>query len=150
MRRIEWLFRVALVFCLFYGAVAFADHSDEVFPFFAWDLFSTVPSPQRSDYSALLFGVGGVGKATWFEEAKLQPPAQAVQGYVALQSLGQYLATGQTLQAAVVRKRFESTYLSSLPRVRYQIVRRTYDIRRRVECQDCFVSKAVIGSFTKS
>jgi hypothetical protein len=145
----EWLMRAALVFCAFYVSLALLHRSDEVFPFFGWDLFSTVPAPVALDYSARIYGVDGSPKGTWFENANLQPSAQEVQGYVLLQGLGKSLAGGNAGAAAVQRRQFETAYLGSLPNVRYEIVQRTYDIRDRVDCRNCFLSDKVLGSYTK-
>ena len=52
MRRIEWLIRGVLVFCLLYvGMIAVGGRSNERFPIFPWDLFSKVPQPEGRDYS---------------------------------------------------------------------------------------------------
>jgi hypothetical protein len=150
MRRIEWLMRGALVFCVFYVSFVVIHRSPEVFPFFGWDLFSTVPAPVSRDYSARIYGIDGSSKPTWYENAELNSAAQEVQGYILLQRLGQSLATGQKFAAAIQLKQFETAYLNSLPKVRFEIVQRTYDIRKRVDCQTCFLSDKVLGSYTNS
>lgn len=149
MRRMEWLMRAALVFCVFYVSLALLHRNDEVFPFFGWDLFSTVPAPVGEDFSARIYGVDGSSKGTWFENANLQPAAQEAQGYTLLQALGKSLAAGNTTAAAIQRRQFESAYLEALPNVRYEIVERAYDVRKRVDCQDCFLTDKVLGSYTK-
>jgi hypothetical protein len=148
MGRIEWLMRGALVFCVFYVSFVVIHRSPEIFPFFGWDLFSTVPAPVSRDYSARIFGLDGASKGTWYENAELDSAAQEVQGYILLQRLGRSLATGQKLTAAIQLKQFETAYLNSMPKVRFQIVERTYDIRKRVDCQTCFLSDKVLGTYT--
>jgi hypothetical protein len=142
--------RGALVFCLFYVSFVVIHRSPEVFPFFGWDLFSTVPAPVSRDYSARIYGLDGRSKATWYENADLKPPAQEVQGYILLQAVGRSLASGNRLKAAIQLKQFETAYLNTVPNVRFEIVERTYDIRKRVDCQNCFLSDKVLGSFTNS
>jgi hypothetical protein len=144
----EWLMRGALVFCVLYVSFALVHSGTEVFPFFKWDLFSTVPAPVSRDYSARIYGLDGPSKRTWFENADLVPQGQEVQGYILLQALGRSLASGKALPAAIQLKRFESAYLNKLPKARFEIVERTYDIRKRVDCQNCFLTDRVLGSYT--
>jgi hypothetical protein len=150
MRRSEWLVRVVLVFCLVYGAIAIQDRGHEKFPFFAWDLFSTVPPQRNADYSVRILQAGGLRVAlpVYFEQAKMYEPLKQGQGYIAIQVLGRTTARGPAGRAAVLRKRFELTYLNILTGVRYQLVRRVFDIRTRVKCIECFVSEKVIGTYT--
>ncbi len=151
MRRSEWLVRVVLVFCVVYGAIAIQDRGHEKFPFFAWDLFSTVPKQHNADYSVRILQADGlrVPLPVYFEQTQLYQPLKEGQGYHALQLLGQVTAKGDALRAAILRKRFEQTYLSNvLSHVRYQLVRRIFDIRTRVECLHCFISEKVIGTYS--
>lgn len=150
MRRSEWLMRAALAFCLLYGAGAVLDRGHEVFPFFAWDLFARVPAAHGSDFSVRLVEAQGLqGRVpVWYEESHLQGDARAIQGYSALQRLGRSLSRGEQARSAALRKRFEVTYLSRLKRVRYEVVARTYDVRKRVDCRDCFTEIRVLATYT--
>jgi hypothetical protein len=142
--------RGAVVFCILYVSVALLHRSNEVFPAFGWSLVSTVPEPVSRDYSARIYGIDGASKPVWFENADLVPQAQEVQGYTLLQRLGRSLASDEPVAADLERKQFESSYLGSLPKARYEIVERTYDIRKRVDCQNCFLTDKVLGSYTNS
>jgi hypothetical protein len=151
MRRIEWLIRAALVFCLLYaGIIAVSGRANETFPFFAWDLFSKVPSPQGRDYSIRIDQAQGLPGPfpVYFENANLQNGAQEIQGYFALQVLGQSTEGTIKLDTVALRKNFESTYLAGLSHARYALVKRTYDIRKRVTCPTCFTGVTVLGEYT--
>jgi hypothetical protein len=142
--------RVMLVFLLAYGLVALRDHSHEVFPFFAWSLFSTVPTPQNGDFDVRILSAQGLPRPgpIYFEDANLQPGAQEVQGQAALQSLGRLTLQHENRRARTVRKRFESVYLRNLSHVRYQLVQRRWDIRKRVTCRSCFTDIRVLGTYS--
>jgi hypothetical protein len=150
MRRSEWLVRVVLVFCVVYGAIAIQDRGHEKFPFFAWDLFSTVPKQRNADYSIRIIEASGLRVAlpVYFEQAKMYQPLKQGQGYIAMQFLGRLTASGPAGRATAYRKRFEQTYLNVLSGVRYQLVRRVFDVRTRVKCRECFISVRVIATYT--
>ena len=151
MRRIEWLIRAALVFCLLYaGIITVASRAHETFPFFAWDLFSKVPSPEGRDYSVRIDQAQGLPGPfpVYFENSGLETGGREIQGYFALQVLGKSAEGTNKLGTAILRKNFESTYLSRLSHARYALVRRTYDIRKRVTCATCFKDVTVLGEYT--
>ena len=150
MRRSEWLVRAALVFCLLYGAGAVLDRGHEVFPLFAWDLFAKVPAPHGGDFSARLIEAEGLRGTVpvYYEDSHLQPGARQIQGYYALQRLGRTLLRGDRALSTGLRKHFEGTYLAGLRHVRYEVVERTYDIRERVECRNCFTKIKVLATYT--
>ena len=85
----------------------------------------------------------------YFESSHLQDATLEIQGYSALQQLGSSLERGDKVAADAERKAFESTYLTALPRVRYEVVKRTYDIRTRVECRECFTGETVIARYRR-
>jgi hypothetical protein len=150
MMRSEWLIRIALVFCLVYGAIAVNDRTHEKFPFFTWDLFSQVPGTRGGDYDVRLLSAHGlkVPLPVYFEDSRLKGGAAGVQAYYALQALGRALRSGNQATANTDRKYFESTYLTGLSAVRYQVVERTYDVRTRVDCAKCFSEVRVLGTYT--
>jgi hypothetical protein len=142
--------RIVLVFLVSYGVVALRDRSHEAFPFFAWNLFSSVPASRSGDYDVRILSAQGLSGRTpvYFEDAHLEPGTQVVQGYVALQSWGKFWRENQWQRAAVVRHRFASIYLRHVSHVRYQLVRRQWDIRTRVTCRSCFSHVRVLGTYT--
>jgi hypothetical protein len=150
MRRSEWLVRAALVFCLVYGVIALPDRNHERFPFNSWDLFSHVPPPRVADYSVRLVQAEGVHTRlpVYFEDSKLLPSQYMSQGFQAMQVWGKAIESGNRQRAAVLRRQFELTYLSTLTHVRYQVVHRVFDIRERVACDKCYVRKTVIANYT--
>ncbi len=151
MRRIEWLIRAALVFCLLYaGIITVASRAHETFPFFAWDLFSKVPSPEGRDYSVRIDQAQESSRTVPGVLREQQPGDRGaeIQGYFALQALGKSAEGTNKLGTAILRKNFESTYLGALSHARYALVRRTYDIRKRVTCATCFNDVTVLGEYT--
>jgi hypothetical protein len=151
MKRVEWMVRAALVFCLLYvGIITVGGRAYEMFPFFAWDLFSKVPSPQGQDYSVRIDRAEGLPGPfpVYFENANLQTGGLEIQGYFLLQVLGKSAEGTNTRGAAILRKNFESTYLAGLSHIRYALVKRTFDIRERVACHTCFSRLTVIGRYT--
>lgn len=149
MRRMEWLLRILIVFVLIYGLIAVSDRKHERFPFFAWDLFTTVPKPHNGDYDVRILSARGLdGTPIFFEDAHLQNAAQLITGYVAIQHFGKTIDQKGDVQATAARKQFESIYLGSLTDVRYQVVLRLYDIRKRVVCRTCFIQIRVLGTYS--
>lgn len=150
MKRSEWLVRLALIFVVLYALVAIGDRPHEKFPFFAWDLFSTVPSTHVTNYSARLIAADGYAKPlpVYYEQSGLQAPGDEIRGYFALQTLGKSIRTTNETRTASLRQAFEATYLKGLSHVHYQIVQRSYDIRVRVSCPTCFTRESVIATYT--
>ena len=147
-RQIEWVVRAALVFCLLY-AIAALPNRQQTFPLFSWNLFSSAPNPNSTDYSVRLLAADGLTTPlpVYYERSGLQSGGRQVQGYAALQRLGRAVDEGQTLQAATLRRTFESTYLNELTHLRYELVRRTFNIRVRVDCDSCFTDQTVLGTY---
>jgi hypothetical protein len=149
LRRSEWLVRLSLVFLLLYGAIAISDRGHEKFPFFAWDLFTKVPQQQSADFSVRLIQAQGVRVPlpVYFEASRVNSLVAQIQGYKAIQVLGLSIVRRDG-RAAALRKHFESTYLSSLRNVRYQVVRRVYDARQRVDCRTCYIRVRVVATYS--
>ncbi len=150
MRRSEWLVRTVLVFLALYGLLAVGTRNHEKFPFFAWDLFSSVPTAHSADYSARLIAADGYSRRlpVYFEQSGVTAGAQEIQGYTALQAFGKAIRSGDKTRTATLRRSFEATYFPGLTRVRYEIVRRTFDIRVRVTCLSCYTQETVVASYT--
>ena len=148
-RRIEWVVRAALVFCLLYAVVALPNRRNEKFPIFSWDLFSTAPNPTSTDYSLRLVAADGLTTPVpvYYERSGLQSGGQQIQGYTALQRIGRALDQGHKRQADTLRTAFESTYLNKLTHLRYEVVKRTFNIRDRVDCDSCFIKTTVLGTY---
>lgn len=138
------------MFCALYAVVAVQEGRDEHFPIFNWDLFSHVPSPHGTDYSVRLLEAPGFRRPlpAYYEDLNLQPAGQEVQGYFALQELGKTLEQGDAARAEKLRRTFESTYLNTFRQARYEVVKRTYDIRARLDCRTCFADVTVLAPYT--
>jgi hypothetical protein len=151
MRRSEWLARVLVLFVAAYSVVAVITYSHVVWPFFAWNLFTKVPTPVSGDYNIRIVAVQGVRAKTpvYFEDARPRTTfGQLIQGYQTLQNWGNLTRQGKHNQAEVVRERFESIYLTDLSQVRYEFVHRAWDIRKRVDCRTCFIDVTVLDTYT--
>jgi hypothetical protein len=143
------LVRAAVVFCLLYAIVAALTRTDERFPLFGWSLFSEVPSPDGSDYSVRLVELDGrrLQPPQYYEDAKVVDQARLVQATRAMTALGR--AAERDPDGDTVASRaglFEDVYLNRYESGRFEVVKRTYDIRDRFDCK-CFVSESVLGEF---
>lgn len=147
-RRSRWIVRLAVVFLLSYTLLVAQNRSTERFPFFSWSLFSEVPEPEATDYAIRLLAVEG--------EPLLQPRYHNVRDRRAAQErrlsnlFGRALLRGRDDRAADLRDQYETTYLSDWRSVRYQVVRRDYDIRERLECPTCYLSLEVLAEYETS
>jgi hypothetical protein len=149
MRRSEWAVRAALVFCLLYALVALPNRQTEKFPIFSWDLFSQAPNPRATDFSIRLLAADGMRTPlpVYYERSNLQQGGQEIQGFTALQRIGGAYDRGDKRRGDTLRSTFESTYLSGLKNVRYEVVKRTYNIRDRVDCDSCYSKETVLGTY---
>jgi hypothetical protein len=151
LKRSEWLVRAALVFCALYALVAFQDRHTERFPFFSWTLFSDVPDPKSTDYSVRLLERDGtvLTPPLYYADAKLVDQGQLVQANRQMKGLGRAIeregadSPGSVYRAAV----FEDQFLGKYQSGRFEVVKRTFDIRDRFDCH-CFSNEEVLGEFT--
>ena len=148
----EKLLRAALVFCLFYTALAIRERTVgyEAFPFFAWDLYVKVPPDMTTSYSARILELDGrpIDSRPYYEEARrLVPAAKNVRAIQLLERLGRAVDTDRPESARRARKLFDQSYLDSFDQATYEVVRRSFSIRERLECQ-CFRSETVIATYS--
>jgi hypothetical protein len=140
--------RATLAFCLLYALVALPSRNER-FPLFSWNLFSNASNPTGTDYSVRLVEADGLKARlpVYYERSGLQSGGREIQGYTALQRLGQAFDQGQKLRVETLRNAFESSYLNDLTHVRYELVRRTFNIRDRVDCDSCFTKETVLATY---
>ncbi len=122
---------------------------EEKFPFFKWQLFSKVPSAVNTSYGVRLLEVDGrpLDPPRYFEQSRdIFGTARSPEAVNLLRSWGGHIEAYRPLRAESSRELFEGRYLQSAQSVRYQVVKRRYDIIERVEC-DCFLSEEVIGEY---
>ena len=105
----EKLLRAALVFCLFYTALAIRERTVgyEAFPFFAWDLYVKVPPDMTTSYSARILELDGrpIDSRPYYEEARrLVPAAKNVRAIQLLERLGRAVDTDRPESARRARK----------------------------------------------
>ncbi len=133
---------------LVYGAVLVLrgpTSGSELFPVFKWELFSKVPPREQTSYGVRLLEVDGevLDEPIYFEEAlHLFRSARSPDVPTLVRSWSQHVAAGNFEESVRSQILFEARFLESRP-VRYQLVRRTYDIVERVDC-GCFISEEVI------
>jgi hypothetical protein len=151
MKHTDRLAVVGVAFVALYGAVL-AWHGPartvEVFPFFNWSLFSTVPERVSTDYSIRFIDVGGdaLDPPVYFEEARSFLPTSASPGArQVIRELGKAVDEGHPLRLVRNQQILEREYLAALEQADYELVRRRFDIVDRRSC-DCFISETVIGT----
>lgn len=122
----------------------------ERFPFFKWSLFSVVPDPVEVDFGIRVVEVGGrpVTPPRYLEVASgLGLPPHTIDAVTLAQELGEATTDGRTGDADAARALLESRFLAGPTSVRYELVRRSFDVLERYECPDCFTSEEVLGAF---
>jgi hypothetical protein len=149
VKRSEWLVRCAVAFVLLYALVASQTRTDERFPLFGWSLFSDVPQPRGVDYSVRLLELDGerFDPPVYFEDAGIVNQARVVQAVRALRRFGTAAQGDDPNVTAFHADRFQEVYLTEYTSGRYELVRRSFDVRDRYEC-DCFADEEVIGEFS--
>ena len=149
LRRSEWLVRGVVVFCLLYAVLAQQTRTEEKVPFFGWSLFSEVPQPRETNYSVRLLELDGkrFDPPVYFEEAHLVDQARLVQSTRAMQGFGRAAEGTDAATAAFHAQRFKDVYLTKYQTGRYEVVKRTFDIRDRFECE-CFIEEEVVGEYS--
>lgn len=121
----------------------------EVFPFFKWELFSQVPPQINTSYSARILEIDGeaLAEPLYFEEAReYQRNAQSPEAQLVLQRFGQAMDRGEILRTANQQELFEDRWLEADKTVRYELVKREFDVLERISC-DCYISEEVMGVF---
>lgn len=156
MKFAEWTGRLVLLCCLLYGAVVIRQPVPERFPVFSWSLFSKVPPAERVDYSVRFTEIDGapVDPPTYFPQLKTVFRAAGTPGaYALMKQFGSDIDLGRP-RAANSRKLFEAAYLKDVSTARYEVVRRRYDAKDRIRCEqkgsegsDCFLEETVVGEF---
>jgi hypothetical protein len=155
MRRTERLARAAVglvvVYCSFLVrdglARAREQPSGETFPFFMWELFSTVPEPHQTDYGLRLVEIDGSAVDGVYFEESLLPSHQASAAQGVIGRMGADLEAGRTDDLEVARLLLETRYLYPLSTARYELVKREYDVGDRYDCS-CFTSEIVLAEFS--
>lgn len=133
---------------LVYGAVIVVRgpaSGHELFPVFKWELFSKVPPREQTSYGVRLLEVDGevLDEPIYFEKAShLFRSTRSPDVPTLVRRWSQQVAAGNFEESIRSQMVFEARFLESRD-VRYQLVRRTYDIVERVEC-GCFLSEEVI------
>jgi hypothetical protein len=157
MRFGERILRLVLLGTIVYAAIVLANVEQERFPVFSWSLFSKVPDATRQDYSVRFIEIDGktLDPPAYFATLKDRiREAESPEAYSLMRQLGNDLDKGRP-RAENTRALFEGQYLEGLDSARYQVVDRTFDLKRRFACEqtgasdeDCFDEERVIGEFT--
>jgi len=144
--RAEWALRIAVAFCLLYGAAVVVQRSPEHFPFFAWDLFVRVPRGTDTDYGIRIVTRDGETTTQYLDAGKLLNPAQKQNAQQAVQAFGRAVQHGDATAAAVLQRWLAKAYFTPKRVQRYELVRRTYDLRTHGECH-CYTREDVLGEY---
>jgi len=126
-------------------------NGDLLWPFHRWELFSKVPSAERTNYSIRLIEVDGepVDPPRYFDEAQgyvdqpNSPVATTLMG-----ELGAGIRNGDLKQTVSAQMRLESRFMQGIGTARYEVVLRRFDILERRTC-DCFLSEEVVATLEK-
>lgn len=119
----------------------------ERFPFFKWSLFSVVPDEETVDFGIRVVEVGGrpVSPPRYLEDATgLGLPTHSIDAVTLTQELGAAVTEGRIDDAEAARAILEVRFLSGPAPVRYELVRRRFDLLERRECADCFIEEEVL------
>ncbi len=148
------ILHLVLVFLMVVGysgvLLAHGLNSDpELFPVFRWSLFSKVPNQVETNYGIRLLEVHGEPLAwgVYFEQSGgfglnySSPDAS-----VLTQAIGAATTPGREKILADRLALFEDRFLADAAPVRYELVRRKYDVIDRYFC-DCYISEEVLGEF---
>lgn len=149
-RQINWLIAATVTVYVLMGYGTQMLGYGELFPFFSWDLFSTIPQAERSDYGLQIVAVNNTplveplyyeNAAQWFAQPN------SIEAYVLIQSLGNALVSSDPGSTRTVRKQLESIYMGKVVNAEYRIVRRKFDIRQRW-LEHRFLSEENLATFS--
>jgi hypothetical protein len=152
-RRVVWLAIALLVLYtgfLVRGSYAFSQDrsAPEIFPFFVWELFSRVPRAEQRSYGLRLTEMNGapLAEAVYFEDSML-PTHQSSAAHNVINKIGHAYTSGDEATLERYRTIMETRYLHPLESGSYELVRRTYNVKERYDC-DCLISETVVAEFT--
>ena len=146
-------YRVFLpLFLLFYGAAGLLTHSRlgglDVYPLFAWNLYADA-ARRETQYTARLLAIDGRPLAApldLVEDAAFHRSADYWNDACVLGRFAAALETGDAEEARGLRRLFEANVLRE-DRVRYEVLKRTYDpLRRRATGE---YDEVLLGTFDK-
>ncbi len=116
------------------GLTSWATKSPEIFPFFSWDLFSSVPQPVASNYGLRIHEVDGqiLHEPIYFEHAdRFFRNAKSIEAFTLIQNLGHAISTRNTTEAETIRQMLEMTHLQDASTLSYEVVFRRFDVIER-------------------
>jgi hypothetical protein len=120
----------------------------EFFPFAPWDLYSHVPN-DFADYGLRVTSLDGAPLAApvYFEAAPdWFAQAQSILAVESIQALGRAVEGGDAAEIARARGIVERDYLAGHPRLRYEVVKRSWEPLERWR-SGRFASEAVLAAF---
>lgn len=131
MRYYKFLQICIVLFAICYAAIGFGTwhwYRFEIFPFFAWELFSGVPG-EIVDFGVKITHINGQTLIppryfeftdTWFDDAR------SVNAQVNIQGLGVAVAAQNDAEIQRRRTQFEELHLKNHANVHYELYRRRY------------------------
>jgi len=105
----------------------------EIFPLYSWSLFQRIPNT-ISDYAIRVLRVGSeeMQPPPYFEDSRYWFDKNSSSlGYFNIQKLGTAISRGDSDRAARIRRFLERRYFGGVGRVRYEVVRRSFDPVKR-------------------
>lgn len=147
-RRLVFAFTLLYVVISLGSLVILARKSkNEVFPIFSWALFCFIPQ-QEQDYGIRVIQGGDATPATprYIERTDF-PGANSPALYMVIQDMGHALRQGQDDTLDTKRKILETNYLPPDSAVRYELVRREFDVLERYR-DGTFRHIEVLGTFS--
>lgn len=134
----------------FHGVVIENRPTPEVFPFFAWELFSRVPPAEQEAVALRFVEINGevLDPPVYFEKADTWlSNSRSPTAYHVIRQLGSALEQSQLMRAAIKRELLESRFMQDVRTAEYEIVKVRFDILERFEC-DCYIEEMPLARFT--
>lgn len=122
----------------------------ELFPFFKWELFSSVPNRESQDFTIRLLEIDGrvLDEPLYFADAGEHiSTAKSPDAVETINRFGEAVRDDRPLVADRQRTLVEGGFLYELGSARYQLVQRRFDLIDRIRCADCFVEERVLAEF---
>ncbi len=123
--------------------------TDELFPIFAWSLFSRVPGDVQEGFDVRIVALDGVpfDEPVAYGSVDVALTGEDVTGALdVIDAMGAALRDGRTDAADDARALFESRFLREADQVTYEVIEVTYTTEERYECR-CVVEGEVLGRF---
>ncbi len=127
------LIAIVVVMYFIIGNFTWGTFRLEIYPIFAWELFSLVPNLE-TDFGLQINAVNNVAldSPTYIQDLPDEfSEANSIIVYFVIQNLGKAIESGKQDKVQEYRDQIESIYFSSQKQVDYEIIKRSYYPRDR-------------------